>query len=131
MTESKTVTWTNAVFGGKVQKFSLIPGNWELLKELESAAGCGIGTLIRNIATSNYKIADIREVIRLGLIGGGMTPTGAYTAMLRYFDLDPVGTHVGLALEILHAAMFGFTLEQAEAISTYEPDEPEAVDDPA
>ncbi|GHC61629.1 gene transfer agent family protein [Limoniibacter endophyticus] len=55
----------------------------------------------------DWRVDDIRETIRLGLIGGGTTPTDAYIAVARYIDTRPLWEHAGLACAILLKALTG------------------------
>ncbi|GGA63879.1 gene transfer agent family protein [Pelagibacterium lentulum] len=52
----------------------------------------------------DWRVDDLRETIRLGLIGGGATPTDADVLMLRYFDQTdryPLHGQVPLAAKII------------------------------
>lgn len=65
-------------------------------------------SILRSIG-GDWRINDIREPIRLGLIGGGMTPSEVSVVMARYVDQIhkyPLVEHRPLAVEILmHAIM--------------------------
>jgi Phage tail tube protein, GTA-gp10 len=118
MTETETVTWVNAVFGGKVHKLQLMPaGNLDLARELEKEREAGIPTILRRVVRGAYYVDDVRETIRLGLIGGGMTPTDAFIALSRFFDREPVETHTVTACRILTAAISGVPRERAEEVA--------------
>lgn len=52
-----------------------------------------------------WKIADVRETIRLGLIGGGLPPANALKLVRRYVDDQPLIPNVGLAVLILAEAV--------------------------
>ncbi|MDQ1183582.1 gene transfer agent family protein [Agrobacterium larrymoorei] len=63
--------------------------------------------LLRGIG-GDWRIADVRETIRLGLIGGGMTPGDAFVNVSVYVDnveKFPLTENVGLAAAILHHAL--------------------------
>ncbi|TKT78424.1 gene transfer agent family protein [Aquamicrobium sp. LC103] len=65
--------------------------------------------MLRGIG-GDWRIDDIRETIRLGLIGAGMTPTDAFVAVSRYVDQTdkyPPVDYVGLAAGILIHALTG------------------------
>ncbi len=55
----------------------------------------------------DWRVDDLRETIRLGLLGAGATPTDADVLMMKHFDrTDQTGLHehVGLAARIvIHA----------------------------
>lgn len=55
----------------------------------------------------DWRIDDIRETIRLGLIGGGMTPADAHRLTVRYVDDRPPLENISVAAEILMAALMG------------------------
>ncbi|MFD2842248.1 GTA-gp10 family protein [Paracoccus cavernae] len=58
-------------FGDKERPFTLTD---ELVTELETTTGTGIGTLFQRLMAQAFKLGDLAEVIRLGLIGGGANP---------------------------------------------------------
>lgn len=49
----------------------------------------------------DWRVDDVRETIRLGLIGAGMTPTDAFILVSRYVDTRPLGENFGLAAAII------------------------------
>lgn len=59
------------------------------LRELQDKTGCGPEELANRIARGTWKVDDIRETMRLGLIGGGMEPMRALTLTIRYVDNRP------------------------------------------
>ncbi|MCA2372202.1 gene transfer agent family protein [Agrobacterium genomosp. 3 str. CIP 111-78] len=64
-------------------------------------------SLVRGIG-GDWRVEDVRETIRLGLIGAGMTPTDAFIAVSRYVDQTekyPLIDNVGIAAGILHHAL--------------------------
>lgn len=65
-------------------------------------------TILRTIG-GDWRVNDVRETIRLGLIGGGTTPTEAMVLVSRYVDQMhkyPITDYVNLAAEIImHAIM--------------------------
>lgn len=65
--------------------------------------------LLRSMG-GDWRIDDIRETIRLGLIGGGMTPTDAFVTVSRYVDQTdkyPPVDNIGTAASILLHALSG------------------------
>lgn len=63
--------------------------------------------LLRGIG-GDWRVEDVRETIRLGLIGAGMTPTDAFGLVTRYVDdlaRSPLVDNVGIAAAILHHAL--------------------------
>jgi hypothetical protein len=60
------------------------------LEELEEKCGVGIGAVYMGLHSPNYTFADVRETIRLALIGGGLKPEKAITLVRRYVDERPL-----------------------------------------
>lgn len=57
---------------------------------------------------SDWRVDDVRETIRQGLIGGGATPTDANVAVMRYVDeASEWGQNVAAAAQILMHALLG------------------------
>lgn len=52
-----------------------------------------------------WKVADVRETIRLGLVGGGAPAPQALKLVRRYVDEAPLLPNVGLAVLILSEAL--------------------------
>ena len=75
--------------------------------ELEEKCGCGISEVFNRIRDSRWKLNDIRETIRLGLIGAGTEPMKALVLVQRYVDDRPLVESVQFALVILMAALVG------------------------
>ena len=55
---------------------------------------------------------DVRETIRIGLVGGGMSPVDASRLLKRYVDEVPDWTvNCKIAANIIAAAMLGWEIE--------------------
>lgn len=78
-----------------------------LIFELEERCKAGISAIQMRIETGQWGLNDIREPIRLGLIGGGMTPDKAMAAVKRHIDDRPLASNVLLAYEIIKAVLVG------------------------
>lgn len=78
-----------------------------LVEELQEKTGVGPYRLFNNISTDDFRVGDIREVIRLGLIGGGKSPSEAYRLVTRYFDREPISEYSTIALDIMVGMLFG------------------------
>ncbi|QMV02573.1 hypothetical protein GHV40_14270 [Devosia sp. D6-9] len=83
------------------------PENYELGKEdPDFIADFNIYTTLRALG-GDWRVDDLRETIRLGLVGAGLTPTDADVMMMRHFDrtdMVAIHQHVGIAARIvLHA----------------------------
>jgi Phage tail tube protein, GTA-gp10 len=75
--------------------------------ELEEKCGVGVFEVYQRVATGRWKFYDLRETLRLGLIGAGMMPDNALRLINRYCDDRPWVESVMPAQLILGAAMFG------------------------
>ena len=56
------------------------------LRDLQEACDAGPLTIARRLASGDWKVDDIRETIRLGLIGGGMDKPRARLMCERHVD---------------------------------------------
>lgn len=93
-----------AFFGDDVKTFALPT---EQILELERKTGAGVGAIYARVMTGQFQFADIMEVIRLGLIGGGTSPQEAQALVDAYARPTPVIESFGLAADILEARWSG------------------------
>ncbi len=100
-----------AFFGDRERPFTLPD---ELVAELEATTGTGIGTLFQRLMGQAFKLADLTEVIRLGLIGGGTSPEDADRLVNSYARNRPVAEVMPLATAILAARWLGTDEVQAD-----------------
>ena len=77
------------------------------IRELQDNCGAGPLELLDRIVAGQFRAGDIGEVVRLGLIGGGMDPLAALAKVRSYVDARPLGESRLLAAAILSAALFG------------------------
>lgn len=77
------------------------------LRELQEKTDCGPLFLFNRILAGQWKVDDLRETIRLGLIGGGLEPAKATTLVKRYVDERPYTESIKPAQAILGAALIG------------------------
>jgi Phage tail tube protein, GTA-gp10 len=82
--------------------------------ELEDKCGAGVAEVFNRIREGRWKFNDIRETMRLGLIGAGMIPDKALTLVQRYVDDRPWSENVLPAQAILIAAMVGVRGDEPE-----------------
>ena len=75
--------------------------------ELERLTGQGIGTLCANVFAGRFGLNEVRETIRLGLIGGGCDPKEAVALLETYIDPRPLSEGYALAVAILDARFSG------------------------
>jgi hypothetical protein len=82
---------------------------WSGMVELEEARGTPLLALLSRLANGTWHVKDSPEVIRLGLIGGGLEPAKALNLVRTYVEARPPGESWPLAVEILSLALFGET----------------------
>lgn len=82
------------------------------LAELQEKTGCGPQFLLRRIVDGSWKVEDLRETIRIGLIGGGLDPLKALNLVRLYVEQRPLLESVAPAQAILGAALFGVEGEE-------------------
>ena len=105
-------------FGGRECKFEIRLGQ---MRELERACEVGIGAIYMRLATLQYRFDDVRNTIRFGLIGGGMSEAEAEAMMRFTVDGKPLAPHVALAVSILRAMHEGIAPGKAEEESQGDP----------
>jgi hypothetical protein len=91
-------------FAGRNHTFRLTLGGVE---ELERLCNAGIGQIYGRLATAAFWNADIRETIRLGLTGGGLSDGEASQLVMDRVDTAPLAHHLGLATAIVTAYAVG------------------------
>lgn len=77
------------------------------LRELQDKTQAGPYEVLMRIRAGTWRLDDVRETVRLGLIGGGLPPPAAFQLVARYVDQRPLIESVGLAAEILAFAILG------------------------
>ena len=80
---------------------------WGQLVELQEKTDAGPYFLLSRLHDGNWRVGDIREVIRLGLIGGGMEPINALGMVKRYVEDRPPMENLATAQAILGIAIMG------------------------
>jgi Phage tail tube protein, GTA-gp10 len=85
------------------------------LRELQDKCAAGPAQIMGRLADQTWRIDDIRETIRLGLIGGGKIPIDALTLTIRYVDARPWMENREIAFLILQAAVIGVGEDQPTA----------------
>lgn len=78
-----------------------------LILDLEDKCKSGIGMIAARLESGSYGIQDVRETIRLGLIGGGATSERAMVAIKSHVDEQPLAHSVLVAYEIIRSVIFG------------------------
>ena len=78
------------------------------IRELQEKTGVGPHALLRRVVAGDWRVDDLRETIRVGLIGGGLEPTKAMVAVLRYVDDRPLLESVEPVVQILNGVLAGW-----------------------
>lgn len=80
---------------------------WGQLAELQEKCDAGPYVILQRLHNGTWRIEDIANVIRLGLIGGGMTPADALKKTRSYVEARPPMENVVPAQAILGIALMG------------------------
>lgn len=100
-----------AIFG--VDEYPFRVGWHEAAEWEEKRARSLMLTFQQSLGARSMMLEDVREIVRLGLVGGGMVPAEAVRLVKRYVEQRPIGENVELALTIMDAALFGSAEYQA------------------
>lgn len=76
-------------------------------REIQEKCDAGLIEIWDRLMARKWRVDDVREVIRVGLIGGGKTPTEALTLVKRYVEDRPLLESVPVAIAVLMAACAG------------------------
>jgi len=98
-------------FGDATYPFRL---GWGELQKLQEACDCGPVVVLERLSNKTFKIEDIRETIRLGLIGGGLEPTKALKLVRDWVEERPPFENLILAQVVLSAALIGAPEEEED-----------------
>jgi hypothetical protein len=77
------------------------------IRMLQEARDAGPLWLFGVLQSGTWKVEDIREVIRCGLIGGGMAPVAANKLVIAYVEERPPMENMALAIRVLGAGIVG------------------------
>jgi hypothetical protein len=80
---------------------------WAQLIELQEKTDCGPYVVLNRLYSNQWRMEDITNVIRLGLIGGGMVPVEALKKVRTYVEERPPLENVMYAQAILAAGLQG------------------------
>jgi hypothetical protein len=99
-----------AFFGDATYTFALTDN---MILELEAKTATGIGALYARVTNMQFRVSDISEIIRLGLIGYGTAPAVAQQLVDTYVKNRPFNETIPLALDILDARWNGEAINDA------------------
>lgn len=77
------------------------------IESLENLCRAGIGEIALRLVSQTYRLADVRETLRLGLVGGGMSEPAATALIMAHVDNTPLAQYVETAAFVLSAALAG------------------------
>ena len=80
---------------------------WGELEELQEKCDAGPYVVLERLHNRSWRIKDISETIRLGLVGGGLKPTEALTLIRRYVTDRPPLENLTLSQAVLAAGLVG------------------------
>jgi hypothetical protein len=96
---SVDITWADGDY-----RFRLA---WKQIIELQEKTDSGPYVTLQRLVSGQWRVEDISNVIRLGLIGGGMTPADALKKVRTYVEDRPPLENVIIAQTVLTAALMG------------------------
>lgn len=118
MTEAQPFALIEDDFADGTYKFAL---TWPLASEWEKTTERSLyATLLHTTRTGIVGLNDARELVRLGLIGGGLAPTDALRLVRTYVEERPAAENFGLVVKIVDAFFHGKgvpDVDQEEAAS--------------
>ncbi len=77
------------------------------LRELQEKAKVGPLRLLKNLIADDWMVDDAPNIIRLGLIGGGMPPAEALKKVRVYVEDRPPAENTQVALAVLMCGIYG------------------------
>lgn len=80
---------------------------WGELSQLQEKCDAGPYVVLQRLQHHLWRVEDISNVIRLGLIGGDMKPADALKLVRAYVEARPPLENVTVAVAILSAALAG------------------------
>lgn len=100
-----TLPWADGEY-----QFRLGIGEWQ---ELFRKTGAGPLELYHRVRDGKWRVEDLRETIRNGLIGAGMVPKDAVPLIKRYVDDLPLTHSVETVIAILLSGLLGIPGDEA------------------
>lgn len=84
------------------------------LLELQEKCDAGPGEIYGRLVGGTWRVQDLTETIRLGLVGGGQSPVEAMMLVRRYVHARPLQESVQPAQMILLASLVGVPDDEPE-----------------
>ncbi len=80
---------------------------WGELEKLQESCDAGPYVILARLNDGSWRVGDISNVIRLGLIGGGLAPVEALHKVREYVEKRPPVENLMFAQAILSAGLIG------------------------
>ena len=96
--QSITEDWADGTY-----TFRLRYGEWI---ELQTKVDKGPLEILQRLMQGQWRVHEVREIVRLGLIGGGTPPATALGMVKTYVEQRPMLENVGLALRIVECGLY-------------------------
>lgn len=77
------------------------------LRDIQEATKSSPFTVLARLQSHQPMVEDLREVLRHGLIGGGMKAPEAAKAIERWVDGEPLADSIVPAIAVLAAGLYG------------------------
>ncbi|MCV0384895.1 MAG: gene transfer agent family protein [Nitrobacter sp.] len=103
---SITLDWGDGAYGFRL--------GWGELAKVQEACDAGPFVILDRINSGACRLADISEVIRWGLVGGGKTPADALKLVRQFVEGRPPAENRLAAYAILSAGCYGAPEEDIE-----------------
>jgi hypothetical protein len=94
-----TLTWADGDYVFRL--------GWGELAELQEKTDAGPYVVLQRLLSGQWRIEDISNVIRLGLIGGGLEPPKALRLVRTYVEARPPLENHPVAYAVLSAGLMG------------------------
>lgn len=96
-------------FGDGKHPFQFLAADWQ---ELQRVTGCGPWEVEGRLLSSRCSFAEVRETLRVGLLGGGMAPVAAAGLVDAYLGKRPGDLDEGRMVAV---AALGYSLHGLDA----------------
>lgn len=93
----------------------------EQLRTIQQKTDCGPKFLLDKIGAGHWTVDELREVLRNGLIGGGMAHVDALRLVDRQFDDGTLIRFVSPSMAVLGACIFGPPDDQVGEVNPVNP----------
>lgn len=91
-------------FGDGTYSFRL---GWGELATLQEECDAGPYMILHRLHSHQWRVQDIANVIRLGLVGGGMPPADALKKIRQYVERRPPLENHPIAIAVISAGLLG------------------------